>query len=145
MVYEFRFITNYTFMYIHIAGSDYESKTFMLEFTPTDEGMTTLCANVSIIDDQLGNEPVESFSVSFVSFSPAGQEGPNRETCVFIEDDDGMYNLSHLMHGHAMNHTDDIEDGIPFKLSFADSVSDIQFVLFFLSQIASCPILPCTV
>ena len=45
---------------------------------------------VPIIDDRLSNEPVEPFSVSFVSFSPAGQEGPDRETCVFIEDDDGM-------------------------------------------------------
>ena len=117
------FITDSTFMYIHTAGSDYESETFMLEFLPTDEGTTTLCANVPIIDDQLGNEPVEAFSVSFVSFSPAGQEGPNRETCVFIEDDDGMYNLSHLMHGHAMIHPDHIEDGMPFELSFTDSVS----------------------
>ena len=61
-----------------------------MEFIPSDEGTTTRCANVPIIDDQLGNEALEPFSVSFVSISPAGQEGPDRETCVFIVDDDGM-------------------------------------------------------
>ena len=93
-MYEFRFITNLIF-FVHTAGSDYESRTFTLVFTSTDEGTTTLCANVSIIDDQLGNEPVEAFSVSFVSFSPAGQEGLNTETCVFIEDNDSMYNITY--------------------------------------------------
>jgi hypothetical protein len=62
----------------------------MLEFRSSDEGTTTLCANVPITNDQLGNEPVEAFSVSFVSISPAGQQGPSRETCAFIEDDDGV-------------------------------------------------------
>ena len=84
-------------LYTYTADSDYQSRTFILQFMPTDEGTTTRCANVPIIDDQLGNEPVEAFSVSFVSFSPAGQEGPDRETCVFIVDDDGMYNHSLLM------------------------------------------------
>ena len=62
----------------------------MLQFPSNDEGTTTLCANVPITDDQLANEPVEAFSVSFLSISPAGLEGQVRETCVFIEDDDGM-------------------------------------------------------
>ena len=79
-----------TIYYVHIADSDYNSTTFTLGFTSSDEGTTTRCANVPIIDDQLGNEPVEPFSISFVSFSPAGLEGPDRETCVFIEDDDRM-------------------------------------------------------
>ena len=79
-----------TIYYVHTAGSDYNSTTFTLEFTSSDEGTTRRCANVPIIDDRLSNEPVEPFSVSFVSISPAGRQGPDRETCVFIEDDDGM-------------------------------------------------------
>lgn len=64
----------------------------MLTFMASDEGTTTTkCANVSITDDQLGNEPVEAFSVSFASIDPAGQEGLTTETCVFIVDNDGMY------------------------------------------------------
>ena len=62
---------------------------FTLQFPSSDKGTTTCCADVPITDDQLTNEPVKAFSVSFVSISPAGLEGPARETCVFIEDDDG--------------------------------------------------------
>ena len=72
------------------ADSDYTTRTFTLDFLSSDEGTTTLCSNVPIIDDQVGNEPVEAFCVSFVSISPAGLQGATRETCVFIVDDDGM-------------------------------------------------------
>ena len=68
----------------------------MLEFQSSDEGTTTLCSDVPITDDQLGNEPIEAFSVSFVSISPAGQQGATTESCVFIVDDDGMYDHPRL-------------------------------------------------
>ena len=64
----------------------------MLTFTSNDEGSTvTMCFNVPILDDQLGNEPIEAFSVTIIDFSPsgAGQTGSNAESCVFIIDDDG--------------------------------------------------------
>ena len=65
----------------------------MLTFMANDEGTltTTQCANVSITDDQLGNELVEAFSVSFASIDPPVQQGSTTETCVFIVDNDGMY------------------------------------------------------
>ena len=77
-------------IYYNTAGSDYDSTTFTLEFTSSDEGTTTLCADVPITDDQLANEPVEAFSISFLSISPAGRQGLIRETCVFIVDNDSM-------------------------------------------------------
>lgn len=81
------FMTNF----VHAAVLDYQPITFMLTFTRSDEGSTTIrCANVPITNDQLGNERVEAFSVSFANISPAGQQGSITETCVFIVDDDGM-------------------------------------------------------
>ena len=73
------------------AGSDYESMTFSLIFVSTDEGENVLCADVPILNDRLGNEPDEAFSVSIINISPAGQVGSMSEACVFIIDDDGMH------------------------------------------------------
>ena len=74
------------------VNSDYTNTTFTLIFTSPDEGSVTRCALVPILDDNLGNEPVEPFSVTIVDISPAGsgQVGSSSETCVFIVDDDGM-------------------------------------------------------
>ena len=62
----------------------------MLPFEPSGDGQT-VCGNVPIIDDDLGNEPNELFSVTITSVSDSdiaiGQES---ETCVTIEDNDGM-------------------------------------------------------
>ena len=67
----------------------------MLTFESVDvvDGITELCALVPIIDDTLGNEPLEGFSVRITNFSPAGsgRVGSSPETCVIIVDDDGMY------------------------------------------------------
>ena len=79
------------FKSIHTAGSDYESTTFSLIFMSSDEGQNVLCADVPILNDRLGNEPVEAFSVSIIDISPAGTPGSSRESCVFIIDDDGKY------------------------------------------------------
>ena len=84
------FAEHYHDLLYHTAGSDYNITTFTLEFTSSDEGTTTLCADVPITDDQLANEPVEAFSISFLSISPAGRQGLIRETCVFIVDNDSM-------------------------------------------------------
>ena len=76
---------------ICIAGSDYQTTTLMLPFEPSEDGQT-VCGDVPIIDDDLGNEPNELFSVTIISVSDGdiaiGQES---ETCVTIEDNDGMY------------------------------------------------------
>ena len=79
------------------AGLDYQTTTFTLTFVSLDEGTNTLCSNVPILNDRLGNEPDEAFSISVVNFSPAGQTGLNSESCVFITDDDGMRNNFHFI------------------------------------------------
>lgn len=79
------------YLNLHTAGSDYESTTFSLIFMSSDEGQNVLCADVPILNDRLGNEPVEAFSVSIINFSPEGRSGSSRESCVFIIDDDGKY------------------------------------------------------
>lgn len=62
---------------------------FMLTFSASDVGNSQiLCADVPIIDDMLGNEPNEQFSVQFVSSEPFGIFDPTSEVCVTIEDDD---------------------------------------------------------
>ena len=73
------------------VADDYEFTTFMLTFEQRDEDMQVRCANVPIIDDRLGNEPDEMFSVTFVSAQPAGVFGENNETCVTIKDDDSKW------------------------------------------------------
>ena len=59
----------------------------MLTFVPTDEGTQTMCFNVLIIDDSLGNEPDEMFSVTISEAVPAGNVG-DTEACVTIIDND---------------------------------------------------------
>ena len=63
----------------------------MLTFGPGDEGSQTRCADVSIVDDMIGNEPDEQFSVRFASAQPAGVLGSSSETCVTIIDDDSKW------------------------------------------------------
>ena len=67
---------------------DYVSTTVMLTFMPSDEGTQTMCFNVSIIDDLLGNEPDEEFSVTISDTVPAGSVGANAEACITIIDND---------------------------------------------------------
>ena len=72
------------------AGSDYETTTLMLTFEPSGGGQR-VCGTVPIINDQLGNEPDELFSVTITSISnPNIMIGPDVETCVSIIDADGM-------------------------------------------------------
>ena len=49
-----------------------------------------MCFNVSIIDDFLGNEPDEEFSVTISDTDPAGSV--NSEACVTIIDNDSESN-----------------------------------------------------
>ena len=68
------------------------SRTVVLEFENDDDpGLFTACAMIPIIDDLLGNEPNELFSVTFSSFSPVGLEGDVAEACVTIVDNDGEW------------------------------------------------------
>ena len=55
---------------------------------PSEEIPQRQCANVTIIDDSLGNEPDEQFSVSFVSIEPFGMFDLTSVVCVTIIDDD---------------------------------------------------------
>ena len=76
-------------MFTFAAGLDYVSKTVMLTFMSRDEGTTAHCFNVTIIDDLLGNEPDEDFSVAIVAADPAGNVGD--EACIRIIDDDSEW------------------------------------------------------
>ena len=77
-------------MIFSAADLDYNSTTVMLTFMPFDEGTQTICFNVSIIDDFLGNEPDEEFSVTISDTDPAGSV--NSEACVTIIDNDSESN-----------------------------------------------------
>ena len=60
-----------------------------MTFRPSDDGSTQeLCGYVPIIDDYIGNEPDEEFSVTLVSASPYGDFGDS-ESCITITDNDG--------------------------------------------------------
>ena len=60
----------------------------MFTFEPNLESpVQTLCDVVNIIDDEIGNEPNEEFSVTLISASPDGDFGA-KESCITIIDDD---------------------------------------------------------
>ena len=72
------------------ADADYETTTIMVTFVPSDLGTTQReCGSVRIIDDMIGNEPNEEFSVTLVSTDPSGARFGDRESCITIIDDDG--------------------------------------------------------
>ena len=72
------------------ANADYRTTTLMLTFEPSDEGTTQrMCGDVPILDDMIGNEPDEEFSVTLVSTDPSGARFGDRESCITIMDDDG--------------------------------------------------------
>ena len=73
------------------ADFDYISMTIMLTFMPSDEGTQMMCFNVLIVDDFLGNEPDEGFSVTISNAVPAGSVG-DVEACVTIIDNDSESN-----------------------------------------------------
>ena len=74
---------------ITTAGSDYDTTTLMVTFETSADGQTA-CGRVPILDDSLGNELNETFSVTITSVSdPAIIIGPNAESCVTIIDNDG--------------------------------------------------------
>lgn len=75
-------------MLLSAADLDYVSTTVMLTFEPTDEGTLIMCFNVTIIDDSLGNEPDEQFSVTISD--PAGNM--DSEACITIIDNDSESN-----------------------------------------------------
>lgn len=72
---------------------DYSTTTLMVTFTPSAGGQMR-CENVPIIDDDLGNEGDELFSVKITSVSSDKvMIGPNEESCVTILDDDSESKL----------------------------------------------------
>ena len=66
---------------------DYDSTTFTFSFKPSGNNPQELCGVVPIIDDDIGNEPDESFSVTLISANPPANFG-DRESCINIIDDD---------------------------------------------------------
>ena len=91
-------------IYVAAADTDYETTTLMVVFEPSADGQT-VCGNVTIHDDLLGNEPNELFSVTITSVSiPGVRIGQNDETCVTIVDNDSKYccvpNLSDLQNNY---------------------------------------------
>ena len=72
---------------------DYLTTTLMVTFDPSGSGQM-VCGNVPIIDDDLGNEGDELFSVTIISVSSDKvMIGPNQESCVTILDDDSESKL----------------------------------------------------
>ena len=68
---------------------DYESANFTLMFNADDESEQVQCAQVNIIDDFLGNEKVEQFSVRFISSDVRTCSGNTDDSvCVSITDND---------------------------------------------------------
>ena len=77
------------------ADSDYETTTLMLTFEPSGDGQT-VCGNVPIIDDNLGLEPNELFSVRITSASGANVMIGDDESFVEIIDNDGTSCIIHI-------------------------------------------------
>ena len=72
------------------VDADYDNTTIMVTFQASGDvpGSTQrLCGSVPIIDDMVGNEPNEEFSVTLISASPDGRFG-DKESCITIIDDD---------------------------------------------------------
>ena len=81
-------MSHYEFFFF-AAGSDYITSTVMFTFRPSQT--PALCGNVPIIDDSIGLEPNELFSVRITSVSGANvMIGDQDESCVEIIDNDGM-------------------------------------------------------
>ena len=66
---------------------DYIPKAINLTFVPNDEDIQELCTSVEIINDLLGNEPDELFSVKLVDVLIEGSD----EACITIIDDDSEF------------------------------------------------------
>ena len=73
--------------FIFSDGADFEHQTATVVF-PASETPSVVCVNITIIDDFIAQEEVESFLVSFEL--PDGMEpGPNMLSRVDILDNDG--------------------------------------------------------
>ena len=72
------------------ADADYNSATFELTFTPSDESSGIMCRQISILDDSIAGEPDEAFSVTLISASPIGIFEEDT-TCITITDDDSKW------------------------------------------------------
>ena len=91
------------------ADADYRTTEIAVTFTPSDEGTTrSLCGSVPIINDMIGNEPDEEFSVTLVSTMPPGGSFGDRESCITIIDDDGesvsVYHAYMYVHQYQVPH-----------------------------------------
>ena len=68
---------------------DYTTTVLMVTFEPSPSSQGMVCGSVPIINDNLGNEGDELFSVTITSVSSTEvMIGPNQESCVTILDDD---------------------------------------------------------
>ena len=91
-------------MYILAAGMDYMTTTFTVTFEPSADGQRQ-CGNVPIINDDLGNEGDELFSVVITNTSiPSVMIGPMAESCVTILDDDSKHKVKYVYHLNAMKY-----------------------------------------
>ena len=81
---------------LHVADSDYATTYLEMTFVPARDGQT-VCGNVPIIDDNLGLEPNELFSVRIiVSVLSTNVMIGDDESCVEIIDNDGMIIYQHI-------------------------------------------------
>ena len=71
---------------------DYTHTTLMLTFVQQDEGPQVVCESVEIIDDLLGNEPDEEFSVTLLDVTAEGSDN----ACITIVDNDSKFR--HVVH-----------------------------------------------
>ena len=63
------------------------STTFTFSFKPSGSNPQKFCGFVRIIDDMIGNEQDESFSVTLISANPPANFG-DKESCINIIDDE---------------------------------------------------------
>lgn len=75
---------------VFVENLDYVKTIFNFTFEPNEGDAQEICSTVDvIIDDRLGNEPFEDFSVRLVDVETDG----NDEACIRIIDDDSKYVL----------------------------------------------------
>ena len=81
-----RLSTAYKIYQFFSANSDYVETTFQLTFEPLG-GSRKICRDVTIINDEIANEPDEQFAIHLTNANPVGEFGSD-ETCLTITDDD---------------------------------------------------------
>lgn len=83
------------------ADVDNESTTLTLTFQPSLETSQRQCGTVTIIDDMIGNEQDEKFSIILTSVRPEGGFGKN-QSCITIKDNDSECNKQIHCHSNLL-------------------------------------------